>query len=57
MAEGCDETFDFNFYKYIWTYNEKVLPKIYEALKQHQCEAKLISLMNINDIDKFISSL
>jgi adenylate kinase family enzyme len=57
MAEGCDETFDLNFYKYIWTFNQKVLPKIDEAIKRHQCESKLISLRSPKEVEIFISKL
>jgi adenylate kinase family enzyme len=57
MAEGCDETFDLKFYKYIWTFNELVLPKIYEGIQKHQCENKLVSLKTPKDVEKFITNL
>lgn len=57
MAEGCDESFDFNFYKYIWSYNEKVLPNVYQAIEKHGCEKKLISLVTPHEVNIFISNL
>ncbi len=57
MAEGCDESIDLNFYKYIWTYNEKVLPQIHMAVARHNCENKLINLSSPRNVDKFLASL
>jgi adenylate kinase family enzyme len=53
MADGCDETFDLGFYKYIWNYNKKVLPQINQAIKDYHCEGKVIYLSSTNEVEKF----
>jgi len=57
MAPGCDEGIDLSFYKYIWTYNKKVLPKIYEAIEEFDCEKKVLTLNSDKEIKLFLQSL
>jgi L-lactate utilization protein LutC len=42
MAEGCAEKFDVDFYRYIWTFDSKVSPKIVEAISTYSCKDKLL---------------
>lgn len=57
MADGCDETFDLEFYKYIWRYNKNVLPKISEAIEKFDCQDKTIYLTSSRDVQAFLRSL
>ena len=56
MAQGCDEKFDPQFYRYIWTYDEKVAPRIDAALKAHGRHARLVRLRNDREIADFLAS-
>ena len=55
IALGCDEKFNLNFYKYIWTYNQKELPQILDAIKTHECEEKVIFLSTNREVSTFVS--
>ena len=57
MAEGCEESFDFEFYKYIWSYNRKVFPQILAAIKKYSCESKVIYLASDRDAKALLESL
>ena len=54
MADGCDETFDLDFYKYIWTYNKKVFPKVLDAIEKYDCKNKVIHLKTNQEVSRFI---
>lgn len=57
MAVGCDETINISFYKYIWTFNSEVYPKILSALSQFGANEKAIFLRSSKDVRRFISEL
>ncbi len=57
MAEGCDETFDFKFYQYIWTYDRKVFPKITKAIEVYNCEKKVVYLKSHEEVEFFVRGL
>lgn len=47
MTEGCPERFDFEFFMFILTYNQKYKPRILKALDQVKFEpAKLVFVKN-----------
>jgi len=51
MAPGCSERFDFNFYKYVWSYPKKHSPIVYaEAAKLFT--GKFIVVKSVSDVEK-----
>ncbi|PCJ21595.1 MAG: hypothetical protein COB02_03080 [Candidatus Cloacimonadota bacterium] len=57
MAIGCDEKVDFDFYKYIWKYNQKTMPRIMDALDEYDCRHKVIYLNNNHELKSFLKNL
>ncbi|MGH6964065.1 MAG: hypothetical protein ACREE0_06250 [Phenylobacterium sp.] len=57
MAEGCDEKFDLKFYRYIWTYDAKVTPRLEAALAQYGSHARFVRLKNDREVAAFVASL
>ena len=55
MAEGCREKIDFEFYRFIWTYDAKVKPKLEAALREHGAHARQAHLRSDRDIACFLA--
>ena len=55
MAEGCPEGIDFDFFKWVLTYNKKIRPNILTKLKSYK-DKKIIIFNNRKDIKDFIKS-
>lgn len=53
MAKGCDEKFDFEFYKWIWDYPARTKPRVEELLKRFENEKTIIRLESQTDIEDF----
>ena len=51
MAEGCPEGIDFEFFKWVLTYNKKIRPRILEKLKKYNDKTVIIlnSEMEVKD--------
>jgi len=56
VAEGCPEQFDWEFFKYIWSFNTKVAPPLKEMLSQ-QKDKKIIILKGRKEVNNFIENL
>jgi len=56
MAPGCDEKFDPKFYRYIWTYDAKVAPRLEAALAQFGRHARVVRLRGDREIAAFLES-
>jgi adenylate kinase family enzyme len=56
MAEGCREKVDFDFYRFIWAYNEKVRPRLEAALASHGSHARVVRLRNDREIAAFLAA-
>lgn len=54
MAEGCPEGIDFEFFKWILTYNKKVKPEILEKLKKYN-DKTVIILNGKKEVKDFIN--
>lgn len=50
MAQGCRETFDIQFYSYIWNWNRTRRPRLEAALATHGAHATLVRLRNDREI-------
>lgn len=57
MAEGCEEKFDLDFYKYIWNFNKVHYPRIEKAISDFRCEDKVVVLETQHEMDLFLNKL
>lgn len=57
IAEGCDESVDLNFYRFILTYDAKVKPRLEAALAAHGAQAHQVRLRSDREIAAFLESL
>lgn len=55
MAEGCGEKLDLAFYRFIWTYDEKVRPRLEAALATHGALARQVRLRSDREIADFLA--
>lgn len=55
MAEGCDEKIDFEFYRFILTYDRKIRPKLEQALAEQGAHAQLVRLRTDREVAAFLS--
>lgn len=53
MAQGCRETFDPAFYRYIWTFDRNTRPRIDTALGLYGSHLRLIRLTSDREIADF----
>ena len=52
MAEGCPEKFDFEFFRYVWTYRRRQRPKLlnyFEGLRADQSFVRFTDRAQAND--------
>jgi adenylate kinase family enzyme len=56
MAAGCREKLDFDFYRYIWTYDAHARPRLEAALASHGRHARLIRLTSDREIAAFLAA-
>ena len=56
MAEGCHESIDLKFYRFIWTYDAKVRPRLEIALATYGAQARVIHLQSDHEIANFLAS-
>jgi adenylate kinase family enzyme len=56
MAAGCREKIDFDFYRFIWTYDAEVRPKLEAALTTHGGHARLVRLTSDREIAAFLAA-
>ncbi len=54
MAAGCDEKFDPKFYRYIWTYDAKVAPRLEAALAEFGRHARVVRLRSDAEVAAFL---
>ena len=55
MADGCREKVDFEFYRYIWTFNREKKPEIETALATCGAHARLFRLTSDREIAGFLA--
>ena len=55
MPEGCREKFDLDFYRFIWSYDRKVKPRLQAALTTHGAHARLIRLRSDREVAAFLA--
>ena len=57
MNEGCPERLDWDFIKWVWSYNKDKKPEILKKLKMYSHLKNVIIFNNSSEVDKFISEL
>jgi adenylate kinase family enzyme len=57
MAAGCREKIDPKFYRYIWSYDRKVKPRLEAALAAHAAHARVMRLRSDREIAAFLSQV
>lgn len=57
LPEGCNESLDYKFYKWVWNFAKKDKAIIMTALDSIKDSKKIIILNNKKDTDKFIREL
>jgi adenylate kinase family enzyme len=57
MAQGCDEKFDLKFYRFIWTYDAKVAPRLEAALTEFGDHARVVRLRSDREIADFLAGV
>ena len=55
MAAGCDEKFDLEFYRYIWTYDAEVRPRLEAALQSYGAHARVVRLRSDRESAQFLA--
>lgn len=53
MAEGCQEGIDFEFFKWVLTYNKKIRPKILKKLSEYK-DKDVVILNSKKEVQQFI---
>jgi adenylate kinase family enzyme len=56
LAPGCPERFDLEFYRYIWTWNRKVRPRLQAAIEAWAPDARLVRLASDGAMRDFIDA-
>ncbi|MBA2175218.1 DNA topology modulation protein [Halobacillus locisalis] len=57
MAEGCEERFDFEFFKWIWSYPKTKRPEIINRLEQLSDNQRVVILKSSKEVQQFIESV
>jgi len=53
MGEGCEERFDFKFFKWIWDFPQKRRPALIKMLEELSDEKNIIILSSLKEVRKF----
>jgi len=57
MAEGCPESFDWEFLKYVYSFNKKHRPKILSTLKNIKTDCNVIVFKSRKQSEKWLENL
>jgi adenylate kinase family enzyme len=57
MAEGCDEKFDPEFYRYIWNWDRDTRPKVEAALAKWAASTPVVRLKSDAEIAAFVARM
>ena len=55
MAEGCKESFDWNFIKWIWIYPKKFKPLVLALIEKYGEGRKVFVLKNKKDLKNLLN--
>jgi adenylate kinase family enzyme len=57
MAPGCPERFDFEFIRYIWTFEEVMVPQIEKALTANNKSTPVVKLKSFSESNRLLAAL
>lgn len=57
MADGCFERFDFDFYKWIWSYKKKHGAMLKGRLNNFKDEKEIVILKNYKEMDEYLEKI
>ncbi|MBT2757474.1 DNA topology modulation protein [Mesobacillus foraminis] len=57
MGEGCEERFNYEFFKWIWEYPKTKRPKILERLEELSKEKEVIILKTPKEVENFLEQM
>ena len=56
MTEGCRETFDLEFMRWIWDYPKRTRPEVLKRLEEHARDKNIFVLRTQEEIEKFLAA-
>ncbi|HEX8070266.1 MAG TPA: DNA topology modulation protein [Pyrinomonadaceae bacterium] len=56
MAEGCHEHFNFDFYRWVWTYPQRTRPKVLALLREHAADKRVVRLRSRAEVAAFLAA-
>ncbi len=57
MAEGCPQKIDFEFIKWVWSYQKSTAPRIKEIFNRNSSNKKIIELKSISEVESFFKGV
>jgi hypothetical protein len=57
MAEGCDEKFDPQFYRYIWNWDRDTRPRVEAAVAKYAAGKPVVVLRSDAEIAAFVARM
>jgi adenylate kinase family enzyme len=57
VPEGCHESFDFDFYKWIWNFNKNHGKRTVERIEKLQGQKEIIILKNHKEMDRYLEKI
>ncbi|HEX7957054.1 MAG TPA: DNA topology modulation protein, partial [Pyrinomonadaceae bacterium] len=57
VAEGCPESFNLEFFLWVWNYPERSRPKVLKLLEKHAHEKRIVRLRSRAEVEKFLAQL
>jgi adenylate kinase family enzyme len=55
MAEGCHESFDLEFIRWVWSYRKRSRPKVVRLLREHEREKRVVWLRSSAEAEEFLA--
>jgi hypothetical protein len=57
MAEGCPERFDFEFFRYVWTYRRQQRPKLLDYFQGLRVDQSLVCFTDRTQADNYLNAI
>lgn len=55
MAEGCRESFDFSFLRWVWGYRKRTRPTVVRLLEENEGRKRVVRLRTAREVEEFLS--
>lgn len=56
LADGCNERFDLEFLRWVWTFNKTTRPKVVDAITRHGDGKRIVWLRRPADVRRFLAA-